>query len=178
MLRLLLGSSTLRNQVSALFALSAFVACSEDAVSIYKRQLQSQQEAVDKLKALGGNAEKKQYPLGEGWVVKLSGVTLTDEVFGHLKLLERIAELDLSQSNFEDAMVPRLLEVGGVLFKLNLSKTAITDAGVTPLADLVLLAEVDLTGTKVTQGAVKQLNAKRRNDPKIMQHFKTTKVKL
>jgi hypothetical protein len=153
------------------------VGCGEDAVQLHQRYIESQQQAVETIKAAGGDANKKQYPLGEGWVVKLSGVTLNDELFQSLKTLERVSELDLSKSTLTDADMPRVMEVGGVLFKLNLSNTAVTDASIAPLADAVLLAELDVTGTKVTPAAISQLTTKRRSDPKIMPQFKATKVK-
>ena len=111
--------------------------CGGDDTGGYDRFLLSQDEAAGKLKAMGGDASRKNYPpMGEGWVVKLAGATITDETFEHLKLLQRIAELDLSKSTITDAQMSRVMEVGGTLYKLNLSNTAITDASIAPMADL------------------------------------------
>ncbi len=166
-------------RITLLLLVGSIMGCSEDAATIFKRHEQSQQAAADQIKAAGGEASQKTYPLGEAWVVKLSGVKLTDEIFESIKVLQRVAELDLSKSSITDVEMPRVVEAsGGMLFKLNLSDTAVTDGCVPALTDLVLLSEVDLAGTKVSKGAIAKMNEARKKDPKIMPQFKTTRAKF
>lgn len=155
--------------------LPLIIGCGGNSVS-YQDYLASQDEVAAQIKLQGGDAQRKRYPLGEGWVVKLKSATITDETFEQLKILARVAELDLSHSTISDEQIPRLVEVGGVLHKLNLSHTAITDASLPALAELVLLGEVNLQGTKITKAALAEFKAKRRGDPKVLDRFKNTKV--
>ena len=57
---------------------------------------------------------------------------ITNDVFNHLKTLKRVTELDVSKSSITDEQVAKLSEqdVGTMLVKLDLSNTAVTDAGV------------------------------------------------
>jgi hypothetical protein len=145
--------------------------------SDYRRAQMTEEKALEQLKQNGGQAVQKTYPLGDGWAIKLSSVN--EATFDQLKTLGRVAELDLSRSNITDAEMPRLVEVAGVCFKLNLSQTGITDAGLAALADLPLLMDLNLTGTKVSQGAVAKFKSARRSNPKVMDFAKSsTKVAL
>ena len=152
--------------------------CGGETISDFQKQQMTQQEAIDKLKAVGGDVVKKEYQLGEGWVVKLPGATITDQTFEHLRTLERVAELDLSSSTITDAQMPKLAEVAGVLFKLDLGNTSVTDDGIAPLAERGLLLDLNLKGTKATAAGVAQWKAKRNANPSIGKMFKDTKVKI
>jgi hypothetical protein len=133
----------------------------------YRAQL-TLQEAVEQLKRSGGQVEQKTYPLGEAWSVKLTGSnSINDATFDHLKTLGRVAELDLSGSNITDAQLPRLAEVTAVCFKLNLNNTQITDSGLTALADLPFLMELQLSGTKVSKAAAAKFKATRQANPNV-----------
>jgi hypothetical protein len=135
--------------------------------SDYHRVQLAEQDALEQLKKAGGEAVKKTYPLGQGWAVKLAGATITDTMLGHLKTLAPVAELDLSKSTITDAQMPQLAQAAGVCFKLNLTQTAITDAGLASLADMPLLMDLNLTGTKVSKGAAADFRAKRKTNPKV-----------
>jgi hypothetical protein len=135
--------------------------------SDYYQKQQTEQGALEELKKAGGNAVKKNYPLGEGWQVTLTGATINDAMLEHLKTLGRVAELDLSKSSITDAQMPQLAQAAGICFRLNLSNTAITDAGLTALADMPLLMELNVKGTKVSPAAAAGFRAKRQANPKV-----------
>jgi uncharacterized protein YjbI with pentapeptide repeats len=159
--------------------LSALVALSGcgDGLSEYERIKKKQDEAAASLQSVGGKASLKNYPQGEAWAVDLSGATLSDGVFEDLKRLKRITELNLSKSNASDAMMDHVNEIGTLLLKLDLSQTAVTDAGLEKLQGLVLLMDFNLTGTKVTQAGVDRFRGKRQNDPRIGAMFKSPSIR-
>jgi hypothetical protein len=64
------------------------------------------------------------------------------------------------------------------VMKLDLSHTAVTDAGLDKLVNVILLGDLNLTGTKVTPAGAERLKKRRQNDRRIPQMFKTTKVHL
>ena len=165
---------------TCLLLVCLFLGCGgDDGISAYEQLQRSEQQAVEHIKQIGGEAVKKNYPLGEGYGVKLAGVTLTDETFTSLAALGRVPELDLSKSTITDAQMPRLAEIAGVTFKLDLSHTAISDAGLTPLADLVLLMDLNLTGTQVSAAAAAKFKSMRQANPKVMDIAKkNTKISL
>ena len=99
--------------------------------------------------------------------MKLAGGTVTDATFDQLGALGRVAELDLSRSNITDAQMTRLAQVAGICFKLDLSQTAITDTGLAALADLPMLMDLNLKGTKVSSAAATQFQATRKTNPKV-----------
>jgi hypothetical protein len=137
------------------------------AKSDFQRTQVSQTEALNQLKQSGAEIAQKTYALGDGWAVKLAGRQLTNATFEQLAALGRVAELDLSRTNLTDAQLPELAKAAGVCFKLDLAQTAVTDAGLAALADLPLLMELNLKGTKVTPAAATQFQAARKNNPKV-----------
>src|SRR5262245_12032708 len=126
--RLHFGASAL-----CLLAFLAFVlaGCGKgDGLSDYERQKKTQEEAAEGLRGIGGTAALKSFPpFGDGWVVELKGATLDDSVLANLKKLERIAELNLSKSNMSDEWAESINGIAGVVAKLDMSHTALTDAG-------------------------------------------------
>ena len=62
--------------------------------------------------------------------------------------------------------------------KVDLSHTAITDAGLEKLTNMALLRDLNLSGTKVTPAAIQSFKEARQNDPKIMALFKNPTVRL
>lgn len=129
---------------------------------------EAQARAVQAVKDKGGTAETKNYPPGTGWVVSLSGATINDEDVEHLRAVGEIAELDLSGSTVTDRHLARLVEAepsGGrpaaMLFRLNLSNTQVTDAGLKELAVLNLLSDLNVKGSKVTEAGIKEFEGSR-----------------
>ena len=134
--------------------------------------------AATSLASSGAKFEEKQYPVGKGWVVNLSRLTISDELLRDVKRLGNIAELDMSRSTVTDDHLRLMheLELHNLLAKLDLSNTAVTNAALEQLDGCIFLSELNLTGTKVTRGAVEQFKKARQSDTRA--RVKNTNVKL
>jgi hypothetical protein len=64
--------------------------------------------------------------------------------------------LDLSKSSLTDDHMDQLNEIASFIGRLNLSDTAVTDAGLEKLTNLEKCMFLNLTGTKVTPAAAKR----------------------
>ena len=150
-----------------------------DGLSDYERMKKKQGNAAAALESLGAKIAPLHYPQGDAWSVTMPGLPVTDDVFDHLKKLGRITELDLSKTAVSDAHMSRIneVEIGSLLRKLNLSYTAVTDAGLEKLDKLLLLGELNLTGSKVTATGVNRFLQKRLEDPKIPAMFKRPTIR-
>src|SRR5262249_59111150 len=97
-----------------------------------------------------------------------------------VKKLGNIGELNLSKSTLSDDHMALFQELGlGTLVnKLDLSHTAVSDAGFEKLDNLRLLGELNLTGTKVTPAAVERFRQKRQSDARILPAFRNPKIQL
>src|SRR5262249_44110157 len=127
-------------------------ACSKgDGLSDYERTQKKSEDAREGIRAMGGSVEVVHYPQGDGFGIKLSGAQISDDLFGYMKQLRRVAELDLSRSSITDEQLSKLneFEVGTLVVKLDLSHTAVTDAGLENLTALYVLRELKAVGTKV-----------------------------
>jgi hypothetical protein len=163
----------------ALLLLTAAPGCQRgDGLSDYERAQKPTQDAAAALRDMGGSVTMVRYPQGDGWAVALPGAQITDGMFGHLKALRRVAELDLSRSTVTDDQMALLNEqdVGTLLVKLDLSHTAVTDAGLEKLTNLYVLFELNLVGTKVTAAGVEAFKKQRLGNPKVL--VKRTAVRL
>jgi hypothetical protein len=134
--------------------------------------------AEETLTSAGAKLEQKQYPLGTGWAVDLSGKEVTDNTFDALKSLGYISELNLSGTKITDSHAKHFsgTGVGSVLVDLNLSNTEISDAGLQQLKDSLYLTNLNLSGTKVTNGGVAQWEKDRLADDRIRPNFKKVKI--
>lgn len=163
----------------AVLAVSLLAGCKGDGLSDYDRMKKGQQDAADSLRAAGAKLREVPHPQGDSWAVGLSGLTITDELLVRLKGLGRITELDLSKSTITDDHMARLneVEIGSVLRKLDLSNTAVTDAGLDNLTNLMILGDLNLSGTKVTAAGVERFRKRRQEDSRIMAMFKTPNIR-
>lgn len=145
--------------------------------SDYDKMVEAQKGTSETLAAAGVKVKQKQYPLGIAWVVDMTGVTVTEDLLRKVKALGNIAELDLKKSTVTDAHLGtmRELELHILLAKLDLSQTAISDAGLEKLDGNLFLTELNLTGTKVTAAGVDQFKKKRQASPTV--RVKNTNVK-
>jgi hypothetical protein len=151
--------------------LAVLPGCQGDGLSEYQREQNKQEERVSALRAQGMEVTEKNYrPYGKGYVVNLSGAQLTDDTFQKLQGLKRITEMDLSKSSLADEQMDRLNEVASLLVKLDLSNTAVTDAGLEKLTNLNLCFNLNLAQTKVTPAGVERFKKERLARP-------TTKAK-
>jgi hypothetical protein len=151
---------------------------SYDGVSDYDREQQAKQAAAEAARNSGLKMTEKNYPLGKGWVVDMKGLTVTEDHFRQLKAVGNVAELDLSRSTITDDQLGRMRELGAAatLFKIDLSHTAVTDAGLEKLEGLPLLANVTVTGTKVTPAGAEKYKKSRLENPQILPQLRYTNV--
>lgn len=129
------------------------------------KQLQeAEANAIKAIENKNGKVEKKDFPPGPGYAVTLNNIEISDDDILHLHAIDGLAELDLSGSTISDELLAHLvaLDQDGAcpvpfLYKLNLSDTNITDAGLRELVVLKFLAELNVAGTNVTDAGVKEL---------------------
>ena len=167
-----------------LFALAGAIAvalagCSKnDGGNDYDRMMEQKQGAATSLAGSGAKTHEKQYTLGKAWVVELRGLTITDGLIQEVKKLGNVAELDMGRSTVTDDQLKLMHDLGlhTLLVKLDLSQTAVTDTGLGHLEGSIFLAELNLTGTKVTPAAAQRFKKTREADPKS--RVKVTNVKL
>src|SRR5205085_9812899 len=110
--------------------------CKGDGLSDYEREQKKKEAAASAIESAGGKVTTKHYDFGpgragDGKVVDLHGANVSDDIFANMKLIGPVAELDLSGSTVTDGQLAKLNEkdVGTLLVRLDLSNTAVTDAG-------------------------------------------------
>lgn len=150
-----------------------------DGLSDYERMQQSQKGAAETLRGLGAKIEERHYPQGDAWAVNLSGQTITEDVLKQVQQLGKVSELNLSRSTITDDQLDFVNQSGlvTVALKVDLSHTAVTDAGLEKLTNMVLLRDLNLAGTKVTPAAVERFKQARQEDTKIMALFKNPTIR-
>ena len=147
--------------------------------SDYDRMVEAQKGAADSAASQGAKYTLKQYPLGEAYVVEMKGMTITDDLLRQIHAMGKVSELNLSRSTITDDQLGLIHDLGmdTFVFKLDLSHTGVTDAGVAKMSGGGLfLSEVNLVGTKVTPAAVAEFKRKRQSLPQV--RVKDTKFKL
>jgi len=117
-----------------------------------------QQQAVEALKALGGNV----MPIAQNddrldVTLHLTDQDVTDEHLALVAQLPKVAWLNLAGTNITDAGLQHLAEMT-MLEKLHLEKTAITDSGLEQLTKLKSLVYLNLYSTKVTDAGLQHLH--------------------
>jgi len=164
-----------------LAALFALLGCGKnDGLSDNDRRMLNIQQAAESLKGKGAKIQERSYPQGNAWAVDASGMQVNEELLRELKSLGNISELNLSKSTLGDEHMALFNELGlGTLaLKLDLSHTAITDAGFEKLDNLRLLSQLNLTGTKVTPAAVERFRTKRLKDERVWERFRRPTIKM
>jgi hypothetical protein len=145
-----------------LLLLAALSGCKGDGLSDYEREQKKKEASLNALRDGGAKITQKSYgSRGHGYVVDLSGAQLTENTFQKLKEMNRVTELDLSKSSLSDDQMDKLNEVAYFLVKLDLSNTAVTDAGLEKLTNLILCFDLYLAGAKVTQAGVDNFTKQR-----------------
>jgi hypothetical protein len=154
-----------------------------DGLSDYQREENKREQRVSSLRDQGATISTKDYPpYGRGYVVNLSGAQVTPAAFQTLKDLNKqggrqgIAELDLSKSSIGDDLMDQLNEIAHFLVKLDLSNTAVTDAGLQKLTNLNVCFNLNLAGTQVTPEGVSSFKNERLNRPTTI--VKNTNIQL
>jgi hypothetical protein len=168
--------------VSLLAALVSIPGCGggEGGVSEFDQLQAEKAKSMEGLKAKGVKAVEKAYPQGTAWAIDLSGQTITEDTFEALKRVGHISELNFSGSTLSDEHAPLLNDeyIRGTLIKLDVSKTAFSDAGLAQLKDANLLMELIVTGSKVTQAGVSKFAQDRQANPNVPAMFKNVKVTM
>jgi len=137
--------------------------------SDYAKMPQREEGAADYIRNRGGKLAKKSYPQGQAWTVDLHGATIDDELFTRLKELVRITELNLSKTNLTDEQMARINDdTGSLILKLDVSNTAVSDAGLDKLTGLPILTNLNLSGTKVTAAGVDRFRKSRQSNPNVL----------
>jgi hypothetical protein len=160
------------------FLLGAISSCAQGP-SYYEKEKALRDVPTEALKAQGAKFVLKQYFGGHSaWSIDLQGLTITNEMLEHLKMVGQLTELNLSKSTISDEQLALINQrpTSGFLLVLDLSKTGITDAGLDKLNDLGWLQTLVLKDTKVTPTGVARFKKNRTDDPKIQQGFKNPKV--
>jgi hypothetical protein len=170
--------ATSRGPVALFFVLAVLGCGPKDGLSNYERVQQKKDSAEETIRKMGGEVTHGRYFQWEGIAVKLKGAQITDDTFRCLKTLAHVAELDLSKSSITDDQLARLNEqdVGTLILKLDLSHTAVTDAGLENLTDLYVLQNLNVVGTKVTAAGAERFKQQRAANPK--NRIKKTMVQL
>src|SRR5947209_962728 len=109
----------------------------ERVVQARQAEEQSREDVVASLRGQRFKLEKKRYPQGEAWAVDLTGAIVTDDLVAQLKKLGHISELNLSKSTVTDESLATMNQVKLFTYclKLDLSQTAVTDAGLDALTN-------------------------------------------
>jgi hypothetical protein len=171
------------DRATACFATLAVIlaaGCTQRHESDFARVEQARGGALEALKARGAKFESKTYPQGTAWSINMSGLTVTDEMLDQLMMVGNITELNLSKSTVTDVHMEGVSKIGGkFLMKLDLSQTAVTDAGFEQfMGKMGLLTNLNLTGTKVTPAAVERFKAMRLSQPTLLEQSRRPTIQL
>jgi hypothetical protein len=170
-----------RGARAALAATLLLAGCGpRDGLSDNERRMLNLQNAAEALRGQGAKVEEKHYPIGDAYAVNLSGMTITDDLLKKVKSLGNISELDFSKSTLNDGHLGVAQEMGmfTLVTNLDLSNTAVTDAGFEKLDNLRFLSQMNLAGTKVTPAAVERFKAKRLKDERVWERFRRPTIKM
>ena len=96
-------------------------------------------------------------------------MTITDDLIQQLGELQNLAELNLSKSTVTDEQLGKIHDLMLCVrcFKIDLSNTAITDAGIDKLVNIGTLSDLYVRGTKVTKAATERLKTRKQNDRRV-----------
>lgn len=142
--------------------------------SEYDQAKQGQQGFADVIAAAGGTASREGKRMHgiemTGWLVDLTGAEITDELIASIAEVaekEAVFQLVLSKTNITDDQLGKL-DNGNVFQKtvvLDLSGTAITDAGLDKMSNFHCITELNLKGSKATKAGATRLGKKQIANP-------------
>ena len=147
--------------------------------SDFEQAQQAAKEASDSIAGQGGTVKDAPNPLGKkAYAVKLSGATISDKIIDDIQSLGYVIDLDLSRSKITDQQLAEMNKLGVTtyLLKLDLSQTAISDAGIEGLKNMVLLKELNLAGSQCTKAGADRFKRNHASDKSS--RFPTITVKI
>lgn len=149
--------------------------------SEYEKYKKTEQSFSEMIAAAGGKATKENKAmLGfkmTGWLIELPGADISDKMID--QIIEKgqadpILQLNLSKSKITDDQLVRL-DAAKVLERtvnLDLSDTAITDAGLDRLQRAYAVMFLNLKGSAATKAGAKRLGDKKIANPQIPAPFR------
>jgi hypothetical protein len=151
-----------------LVGLFVSIGCRGDGLSDYQRSENARLTVMEKIQGQGVKLKEKNLDV-PAYAVDMRGMTVTDELIDQLGELQNITELDLSKSTITDEQLGKLYSTNLCVrcFKLDLSHTGITDAGLDKMANLGVLSELNVAGTKVTKAGTERLKKRKLDDKRI-----------
>jgi hypothetical protein len=146
------------------------------------QQLKMQEEGFGGvIAAAGGSAKKEGATMHgfqmSGWQINLAGGQVTDEIVDaiiEVGKVDPVFLLNLSRTGITDDQLARL-DSNKVLQKtveLDLSETAISDAGLDRLSNYYCITKLNLKGSKATSAGAKRLGDRMIASPITPQPFK------
>ena len=149
--------------------------------SEYERFKQKQDGFSGVIAAVGGTAKKEGKTMHgfqmTGWLIDLTDAEISDKLIGQIieaGQSDAVFQLNFSNSDITDDQLAKL-DAGKVLQKtvdLNLSHTAITDAGLDRLSNFYCLSVLNLKGTAATKEGAKRLGDKKIANPETPLPFR------
>lgn len=177
--RLLVRSATVA--VVACTAISLAGCGGYSGTSEFEKFEKKNQSLSDVFTAAGGSAKREGKTLHgyqmAGWMIDLSKAEITDQLLDHMITIAKddpVFQLNLSGSKITDDQLVKLDE-GKVLQKtvdMDLSNTAITDAGLDKIANMYCITTLNLKGSKATMEGARRLGARKIANPTTPAPFK------
>lgn len=177
------GSNAVRAtlQGTVLLGLLASTGCGRgDGLSDYQRSENARMTLMERLQSQGVKLKEKNLDV-TAYALDLSGMTITDELIQQLGELVHLTELNVSKSTITDEQLGKIHDMKLCVrcFKIDLSNTAITDAGLDKLVNLGTLNDLNIAGTKITKAAVERLKTRKLNDQRVPEFLrKAPKVRF
>jgi hypothetical protein len=176
-------------QLWSLIALVGWSGCGMGyGTSEYEQWRNKKENFADLVKQMGGTAEEKYFNMfgqqGMAWIIDLSGAKYTPEQFEEfmesLPAMGYIAGMNFSGTPITDEHLRRIGEgkFGRTCMNLDLSNTAITDAGIDGMTNFNCLNTVNLKGTSVTKAAADRLKKRQFDNKEVPIPFKKPTVEL
>jgi Leucine-rich repeat (LRR) protein len=119
-----------------------------------RERSQSEEDAVEAIRKLGGEAWSPGHRIGEPiFSVKMGGTKVTDAELVYLKEMKSLQLLNLYDTKVTDAGLAHLKGLKSLQY-LFLANTDVTDAGLMHLKEMKSLFWLDVSGTKVTDAGL------------------------
>lgn len=152
----------------AVVGVASLAGCNRGGGLSHSERVQLDREkAAGSLADLGVSAVKKQYPQGAAWAVDLAGADVTDKMVKQILALGQVTELHAGGSKVTDKQLETLAASTefGLLLKLDVSNTGITDAGLRAVLPLRWLSELNVKGSQVTAEGLADFQKNRLRNP-------------